>query len=401
MLDGLVGVEARLLRARIALALRQPFLAGALMRLPFRAIGEMAWCRTMATDGYRIFYNPAWTSRLAPAELRGVIAHELMHVLFSHSSRIGGREPGRWNEACDHAINLLLLQQGFRLPEGGMMDRRFAGLPAEEIYARLTSAGGRGSLLVAVSRAVDEDSDGILAEVGTDILDPADPRLAPTRLTGDPDQEQQRDLVVELRGEALAKLHGTASAWFTGECQGAELGRLDWRALLRSWMHDRIRNDWSLWPPSKRFIHRGLLMPSVGVESPGHLVIAVDTSGSMSDSDLAAVFSEVRLFRETFPCRLTIVQADARVQSVEEYGEMDGFDIPSRVFLKGRGGTDFRPVFDWFERNAEQSSCALIFATDGFGSFPKIAPPWPVVWLRTRAALAPEKFPFGVTVSLS
>ena len=43
----------------------------------------------------------------------------------------------RWNHACDLAINLLLLEQGFRLPESGLMDRSYAGLSAEQIYERL------------------------------------------------------------------------------------------------------------------------------------------------------------------------------------------------------------------------------------------------------------------------
>src|SRR4051812_4228982 len=110
----------RLLKARIRLALQQPFLASALMRLPFRECAGMGWCPTMATDGYHIFFNPAWTAALSDLELRGVLAHEVLHVLFAHSERMRSRNALIWNAACDFAINLLLLEQGFTIPSGGL-----------------------------------------------------------------------------------------------------------------------------------------------------------------------------------------------------------------------------------------------------------------------------------------
>jgi len=142
------------------------------------------------------------------------------------------------------------------------------------------------------------------------------------------------------------------------------------------------------------------LMPSIGVEAPGHVVFAVDTSGSMSNEELSAAFAEVRRFRETFPCRLSFVQADAAVKSVEEFGEMDGLNLPDTVIVRGRGGTDFQPVFDWFAEHAADSRSALIYATDGFGTFPPAPPGWPVVWLRTSGGMGPEGFPFGEVVTV-
>ena len=402
----LEAVEAKLLRARIGLALRNPFLSAAVMRLPLRAVPGHGWCTTMATDGYRIYYNPAWAGPLSQAELRGVLAHELMHVLLQHSDRRRDRHPTRWNIACDLAVNLMLNEVGFRLPGTGLMNRDYVGLPAEEIYERLGDnlrdwvAAAIGTDSIFDQNDQDEDPCGSIPEVGMDVLDNNDPHLAGLRRAEDLDNEQRRDLIAELRGEVKQKLQGKVSAWFQAECQCAEKGSVDWRAVLRQWMHERIRSDWSMWPPSKRHIHRGLLMPSIGVEAPGHVVFAVDTSGSMSNEELSAAFAEVRRFRETFPCRLSFVQADAAVKSVEEFGEMDGLNLPDTVIVRGRGGTDFRPVFDWFEEHAADSRSALIYATDGFGTFPPAPPGWPVVWLRTSGGMGPEGFPFGEVVTV-
>ena len=111
-------------------------------------------------------------------------------------------------------------------------------------------------------------------------------------------------------------------------------------------------------------------MPSPSVLAPGHVVFAIDTSGSMDAEELAAVLAEVRSYRETFPCRLTVIQADAAVQSVQSYGELDGVEVPRGMAVLGRGGTDFRPVFEWIREKAEETPTVLIYATDGFGTFP-------------------------------
>jgi predicted metal-dependent peptidase len=407
-------VEERVMRARIRLALRQPFLASALMRLPMVSVPWQAWCPTMATDGYTIYYNVAWVERLDDAALRGVLAHELLHVVFCHAQRRDARDAQGWNQACDLAINLLLLEQGFRLPAGGLMDLDYAGLSAEQIYARLHDDEDDAAVALQPARrrgalddgSLDDDSgdaSGVLVEAGLDLKDPNDPWALALRSPDHPDEEQLRDVVTQLRNDALSRLQGRAAAWFRTECDAADGALVDWQALLRTWLHDRLRSDWSLWPPSRKHLHRGLVLPSVGTPSPGRLVFAVDTSGSMSDAEIAQIYGEIRAFRETFPCRLAVLQADACVHSVVEYDEMDGSEVPQRVQVVGRGGTDFRPVFEWLEEHGQGSDAAhspLVFATDGYGTFPSAPPDCPVIWLRTGTGLKEELFPFGVVVSL-
>jgi predicted metal-dependent peptidase len=113
---------------------------------------------------------------------------------------------------------------------------------------------------------------------------------------------------------------------------------------------------------------------------------------------LAEIFAEVRAYRETFPCQLTVIQCDAKVHSVTTYEEMDGEEIPPKVQLLGRAGTDFRPVFQWIDENAVGAH--LIYATDGQGSFPDTEQTGGVIWLLTSDHLLPSKFPFGVCVKI-
>ena len=135
-------VELILRRARVQLTLRHPFLASSALRLPFRAADTRRWCPTMATDGYHIFYNPAWVARLTTESCTGVIAHEVLHAVLGHADRRGGRHALIWNMAADYAINLLVVEQGFTLPEGGLLERRFRGMTTEDIYEALIQRSG-------------------------------------------------------------------------------------------------------------------------------------------------------------------------------------------------------------------------------------------------------------------
>jgi predicted metal-dependent peptidase len=396
-------VAERVLRSRIRLALSQPFLATALMRLPVREVAQSSWCATAATDGYHLFYNPAWVAGLADAELRGVLAHEVLHVLFAHGQRRGGRSAQRWNVACDYAINLLLVEQGFRLPEGGLIAKRWQGMTAEEVYEHL--AADVALWAAATGRSADdrdqpeEAQSGALPGIGPDLLDPDDPRVRPLRAPDAPDAGQLEELRRELRDNALAQLQGDAAGAFRRECEADDERRIDWRTLLRSWLHERIKGDWQSYPFSKRHLHRGLFMPSPGLAVPGHVVFAIDTSASMQDETLAQLTGELRAFRETFPCRLTVLQADARVQSIHTFEAMDGTEIPQRLPLAGGGGTDFRPVFDWVSTHTE--GAIVLYATDGMGRYPDRAPHTPVIWLLTPPHVRKQEVPFGVVVGLT
>lgn len=395
--------ETRITRARIHLALRQPFLASALMRLPIIRTGVASGVPTMATDGFHIFYNPAWVAGLSDPELRGVIAHELLHVVFAHAARRGVRDPELWNIACDHAVNLLLYDQGFSLPAGGALDSQYIGMSAEAIYAKLrTSQDDLDPLSHNADGGKDQQS-GVLADPGLDLLDPDDPRVRPFRPSDGPDREQVEDIVEDLRQDCKSVLQGNARAWFSEECERAKAATIDWQALLRAWLYDRLRCDWSTWPPNRKHIHRGLILPSVGSPSPGHLVFAVDTSGSMRTDMIASIYGEIAAFRETFSCRLTVLQADTQIRSVESYDAEDGATVPERFSVKGRGGTDFRAVFAWVAQAVGEDGgavTAIVFATDGYGTFPNVAPPIPVIWLRMPSGLEDRRFPFGLVISL-
>ena len=128
----------RIQKARTALVLDHPFFGSLLFRLKGR---ECRSIQTMATDGVSLYYNPEFVETLNAATLAGTLAHEVMHPALHHHVRRSGRDPKRWNMACDFAINPLLVDAGLSLPEGVLLDNRFRGMSAEQIYNLLESEG--------------------------------------------------------------------------------------------------------------------------------------------------------------------------------------------------------------------------------------------------------------------
>ena len=89
---------------------------------------------TAATNGKQHLWNPEYVMKLTAAELLGVQAHESEHDARHHGTRRGSRDPVKWNEACDYAINPDLIKEGFTLPKKVLLDWKYEGLSAEDIY---------------------------------------------------------------------------------------------------------------------------------------------------------------------------------------------------------------------------------------------------------------------------
>lgn len=388
-------LRSRLTKARIALALDQPFLASAAMRLPFKECLGLTWCPTMATDGYHIFFNPEWVRNLPDREIEGVIAHEVLHVVFGHGDRLRTQDPYVWNIACDHAINVFLLTQGFSLPKGGAMDRAYAAMTAEEIYEHIYSSVF-GTNLAGTSTAQLPNIGGL----GCDLISPEDIRIRAMQDEDALDLEQRRQLRMALGAEMREKLHGMGAGLFAAEFTRAKSKSIDWGTLLQRWLSERVRSDWRMFPFSKKHLSRGFFMPSIGLDVPAHIVVAIDTSGSMSKTDLAKIAGEVRNFRDTFPSRLTVLQCDATIQNEEIYDQDDPTPIPDKITVKGGGGTDFRPVFEWMSTQDDTCYPILIYATDGYGTFPNISPEFPCVWVLTPHSASDERIPFGSIIRI-
>jgi predicted metal-dependent peptidase len=127
-----------------------------------------------------------------------------------------------------------------------------------------------------------------------------------------------------------------------------------------------------------------------------NVVIAVDTSGSITDEEMREFVSEVDTLKSQVNARVLLHACDERL---DEHGPWtfepwEAFSLPAS--LCGGGGTDFRPVFEWVERDRIHPD-VLVYFTDAEGEFPSAAPQYPVIWL----VKGKGKVPFGERIALA
>ncbi|MBW8372030.1 MAG: hypothetical protein K0M66_13805, partial [Thiobacillus sp.] len=126
-------ILTKLAAARTRLIMERPFLGALVMHLPLKPGGD--WCTTTGTDAQAFYFNPKFIDNLNLAQTQFVLAHEAMHCAMGHTHRRNHRVKRRWDVACDHAVNLILIEEGLKPPLHGILaDQNFMTLSAEEIY---------------------------------------------------------------------------------------------------------------------------------------------------------------------------------------------------------------------------------------------------------------------------
>lgn len=109
------------------------------------------------TDRAVLLYDPEWVAERAPENMAALLVHEVMHIVLNHGRRglLSGHDPRKSNIAGDLAINPLIEEMGFKLPEGenkGVFPEMYGfprGLTQDEYYELLTKqeeqqGGGQG-----------------------------------------------------------------------------------------------------------------------------------------------------------------------------------------------------------------------------------------------------------------
>ena len=178
---------------------------------------------------------------------------------------------------------------------------------------------------------------------------------------------------------SLARAQGNAPGAVEETIRQAHRSILDWRSLLRRYMTDAARRDYSWSVPNRRFIDSGLYLPSMHSEGIDAIAIIIDTSGSLPGETLALFWAEVReIATELQPDSIYVLQVDAVLQDAARY---PAGDLPDSIAIKGRGGTDFRPGFAWLHEQGVRPECCLYLTDMECDSYPEASPPYPVAWV--------------------
>jgi predicted metal-dependent peptidase len=392
----------RLSKARSNLILNHPFFGSLALRQP---LIEDSSVKTMITNGRRIRYNPEWVKEKSEAELIGVVAHEVFHPALLHHVRRQGRDKKTWNAAGDHVINLILREHGFTLPEGAYADPAFVNLSTEEVYKAIyidsvDDGQGEGS---GKGTGGGESDDGEDGQSDIDDNDPGgcggvedcDDELTPAE-QAEAERQMREQLAQAMNlAKACGKELGSIAQLMGAVVKG---DKVNWKELLRQFMSKAAKVDYDWNHPNRRHVCRDLYLPSLHSDRMPPVVIALDTSGSISQAEMSAFVAEARAIIEDLrPESVTMLMCDTRVRWSEEY--TDPNDMPTELTMRGGGGTSFDPVFDFVDTMDRPPSC-VIYMTDLLGRCNRVDSDYPVLWLAPQASAGYEHwFPkFGERV---
>lgn len=370
--------------ALTSLQISNPFFGSVLLQQNIEEVNDSEKCPTAQVNGKTYQYNPKFFDTLPFDETKGTHAHEAEHLVGLHHIRQGNRDGETWNESCDYAINANLTKAGFKLPKGALLDAQFDGKSEEDIYRILWREKQKQN------PNQKPDPNGKMQPGAGGGLGQVSP--APKGTTAKQAQAQ-----VE-RAMTIAKACGQKSADFDRAIQ-AMAARYDWKEILHRFFSDLCSSDYSFAQPNRRYIQSGFILPSLRSRALGKVCLAIDTSGSISLAEVSAMVNECLSCLDQYnesggaDNTLTVIYCDSAIKRVETLGNGD---IPKPA---GGGGTDFRPPFDYIDKEGLDGA-ALIYLTDGYcDSFPTVQPSYPVLWglVIDNAGFKP---PFGETFKL-
>ena len=173
--------------------------------------------------------------------------------------------------------------------------------------------------------------------------------------------------------------------------------KVDWNEQLRNFVYEKIKDNYTWKFPNRKYIQGGIYMPNLNGETIKNLVVTIDTSGSINAQQLTQAATELTSILETFNVYLHVLYCDTEIANHEEFSSVD---LPVKLNARGFGGTDFRPPFEWVEKNLDELPICLIYITDlQCDQFPDI-PEYPVLWICTgnKDYIWYKKPPFGDVV---
>ena len=297
----------------------------------------------------------------------GLLKHECCHITNFHLTDFGHLGD---QEIANYAMDLEINQHIGRdnLPPGGLFLDSFPKLNLEPFkgtnyyYEKLIEGANSGDPDVkALQKASEEGkSSCILPSTGMQGNVPNHTR-ADNKGVGETQQKlikRRIESLIKNTAEIVNRDRGT----IPGEIEDIlkrinelQPAKVDWRGYVR-----RFVGKSSEVYTKKTQRKRSLRFPEFAglkIKQRKHCLVAWDTSASVNDSELKDFHNEIYHIQRT-GVTVTMIQADSAISYIGK------FDPRKDVELKGRGGTSFQPVIDYFNKHQHVYNC-LIYFTDG------------------------------------
>ena len=376
-------VQDKLARASKTLILEEPFYGLFLIGLNkvFRTDLPTAGVSPKGI-GVQLAVNPEFFMNLPDKHQIGLLKHELLHVSFGHMTmKDRFKNHKLFNIAADIEINQYI--DDSYLPEGGLTLETFKDLQlpkkagTSEYYRLLEQAyeDGTCDALNNVMQQMDGDSPyDHKTWKEFDDLSEADKKLV----------QKQVEHQLKETAEQTEKRRGTIPGELAGlidRLTHIEPPSFDWKGYLKRFVgNSTVSYTKKL---RRKFNKRYSGNPGLKIKFKNHICVGVDTSGSVSNSELKEFMNELVHMHKTGH-KITVVQCDTQINSIEEFNPRKDWEI------KGRGGTEFQPVIDHYNDTGKYT--ALIYLTDG-ECYPPEDCPRNALWVHSSNCQINEDLP--------
>ena len=347
---------------REQLSVKYPLLRGLLWHFSFQ---ESSHTETAGTDGSVIYFCPDFlihTYKSSPEQLEYFLLHTLCHCLFLHLIMEKPSDSSLWKTACDTAVDELF-------------QHKYPPASPEELYRKFTEADGQNE-----NKALTFwDDHQFWNPVPTDDL------LAEISLT------LHSFSASSGTGGYGNSSRGTSPGEQEDELSISDPGTHDFTHFLKTFAHpgEELQTDTASFdyiPYLYGLEHYGNIplieyLEYKEVNRLEELVIAIDTSGSCSVETVRRFMEEtygILSSHENFFRKMNvyIIQCDSFIQDAAHITcEKDWKNYLKNLSIHGRGGTDFRPVFQYVEKLRSDRKFkklkGLLYFTDGDGIYPE------------------------------
>lgn len=376
-------VQDKLARASKTLILEEPFYGLFLIGLNkvFRKDLPTAGVSPKGI-GIQLAINAEFFMNLSDKHQIGLLKHELLHVSFGHMIMKDRFENFKlFNIAADIEINQYINQE--YLPEGGLTLETFADLKlptraGTKVYYDLLDEAcedGNCEALNNVLSQMDGDSpyDHKTWKEFEDLSE-ADKKLVHKQIEHQIKQtaeqtEKRRGIIPGELAELIDRLTHIEPPSF------------DWKGYLKRFIgNSSISYTKKL---RRKYNKRYAANPGIKIKFKNHILVGVDTSGSVSNSELKEFMNELVHMHKTGH-KITVAQCDTQINSIEDFNPKKDWEV------KGRGGTEFQPVIDHYNEVGKYT--ALIYLTDG-ECYPPEDCPKNALWVHSTQCQINEDLP--------
>jgi len=331
----------------------------------------------MSATSLILCINPHYVLSLNQNQIQTVLEHEFLHIIMMHPIRTPiVLEHTLWNIACDIVVNEFM-ESNFLEKENITYDgflEQYHDFPS-----RFSSANVYYQFL---RQKIEQDGELKMPGGGKAEVKMIDDHS----MWGTPDEEDMADykdiskkyyegiIKGELQ-EAYIKTQGKLPGQIKSLIRRILNSEVPWNVVLRRFVTSTRNNTrrYTL----KRYNRRLQLPPGYCRERKLNLCAIIDTSGSINNKQLSAFLNELNTISRYKSTELTIIESDARVGAVYKFKRKEVHEFT------GRGGTDFRPAFDYIAEK-RLSFDGVVYFTDGCGTAPQDKPKFPVLWVYTK-----------------